>query len=161
MVRRTDQEFPLTVTPIGAIVAAFPARTAIGTHQPGGGGIRVSDKRLLVVDDELGFREFVGKVAASAGYEVEVTSNAREFMRLYESFDPTLIVMDMILPEMDGFELMQWLIRQNCRSRVLVVTGYNPHYAEMAETIGTDAGKLDVETLTKPIGLMELRAALN
>ena len=121
----------------------------------------MSDKRLLVIDDELGFREYVGKVAASAGYKVEVTSNAKDFMRLYDSIDPTLIVMDMVMPEMDGFELMQWLITQGCDARVLVVTGYNPHYAEMAETIGTDGGKLDVRTLTKPIGLMELRAALN
>lgn len=124
-------------------------------------GNRLSQGRLLVVDDELGFREFVGKVAASAGYEVEVTSNAREFMRLYESFDPTLIVLDMILPEMDGFELMQWLIAQKCEARILVVTGYNPQYAEMAETIGTNAGKLDVQTLTKPIALTDLRAALD
>lgn len=121
----------------------------------------MSEKRMLLIDDELGFREFVGKVAASAGYEVEVTSNAKDFMRIYESFDPTLIVMDMIMPEMDGFELMQWLISRDCKARVLVVTGYNPHYAEMAETIGTDAGKLDVQTLTKPIGLMDLRAALD
>ncbi len=120
----------------------------------------MSEKRMLLIDDELGFRDLVGKVAASAGYEVEVTSNAKDFMRIFESFDPTLIVMDMIMPEMDGFELMQWLISRDCKARVLVVTGYNPHYAEMAETIGTDAGKLDVQTLTKPIGLMELRAAL-
>ena len=125
------------------------------------GDAEVSEKRMLLIDDELGFREFAGKVAASAGYQVEVTSNAKDFMRFYQSFDPTLIVLDMILPEMDGFELMQWLITQNCEARILVVTGYNPHYAEMAETIGTDAGKLDVQTLTKPIGLMELRAALD
>jgi hypothetical protein len=56
---------------------------------------------------------------------------------------------------------MQWLIEQGCTARVIVVTGYNPHYAEMAETIGTDSGMLGVETLTKPVGLMELRAALN
>ena len=124
------------------------------------GDADVSKKRLLLIDDELGFREFVGKVATSAGYEVELTSNATDFISLYQSFDPTLIVMDMIMPEMDGFELMQWLITQNCAARVLVVTGYNPHYAEMAETIGTDSGKLDVQTLTKPIGLMELRTAL-
>ena len=121
----------------------------------------MNEKRMLLIDDELGFREFVGKVATSAGYEVELTSNAKDFMSLYESFNPTLIVMDMIIPEMDGFELMQWLITQNCEARVLVVTGYNPHYAEMAETIGADSGKLDVQTLTKPIGLMELRAALD
>lgn len=114
-----------------------------------------------MIDDELGFREFVGKVASSAGYEVEVTSNANDFMRLYKSFDPTVIVMDMILPEMDGFELMQWLISQDCEARILVVTGYNPHYAELAETIGTSAGRLDVQTLTKPVALSDLRAALD
>ncbi len=116
---------------------------------------------MLLIDDELEFREFGGKVAASAGYQVEVTSNANDFMRRYDSFDPTLIVMDMFLPEMDGFELMQWLITQNCKARIPVVTGYSPRYAEMAETIGSDAGKLDVQTLIKPIGRTELRAALD
>lgn len=48
-----------------------------------------------------------------------------------------------------------------CVARHIVTgTGYNPHYAEMAETIGTNSGMLGVETLTKPVGLMELRAAL-
>lgn len=120
----------------------------------------MSEKRLLVIDDELGFRDFVATVATAAGYEVESTGHAKHFMEIYGSFDPTLIVMDMILPDIDGFELMQWLIEQGCKAKVIVVTGYNPHYAEMAETIGTDAGLLSVEILTKPIGLMELRAAL-
>ena len=42
---------------------------------------------MLLIDDELGFREFVGKVATSAGYEVELTSNAKDFIGLYEGFD--------------------------------------------------------------------------
>lgn len=121
----------------------------------------MSEKRLLVVDDELGFREFVTKVATTAGYQVESTAHANEFMQVYDGFDPNLIVMDMILPDVDGFELMQWLVERQCKARILLVTGYNPHYAEMAETIGTDSGSLDVTTLTKPIGLTELREALN
>ena len=40
---------------------------------------------------------------------------------------------------------------------IVTGTGYNPHYAEI---IGTNSGMLGVETLTKPVGLMELRAAL-
>ncbi len=121
----------------------------------------MGDRRLLVIDDELGFREFVANVATAAGYEVESAGHAKAFMEIYPTFNPTLILMDMILPDIDGFELMQWLIEQGCTARVIVVTGYNPHYAEMAETIGTDSGMLGVETLTKPVGLMELRAALN
>jgi DNA-binding response OmpR family regulator len=121
----------------------------------------MSDKRLLVIDDELGFREFVSNVATAAGYVVETAGHAKGFMEIYPAFNPTLILMDMILPDIASFELMQWLIEQGCTARVIVVTGYNPHYAEMAETIGTDSGMLGVETLTKPVGLMELRAALN
>ena len=121
----------------------------------------MSGKRLLIIDDEIGFREFVLKVATSAGFEVEGTGHGKQIMEIYKSFDPTVIVMDMILPDIDGFELMQWLVEQSCSARVIVVTGYNPHYAEMAEALGTDAGSLSVTTLTKPIGLMELREALN
>ncbi len=121
----------------------------------------MSEKRLLLIDDELGFRDFVGHVAGVAGFEVETTGHAKQFMEIYERFDPTVIMIDMILPDIDGFELMQWLVGKGCRARILVVTGYNPHYAEMAETIGTDAGLLSVQTLTKPVSLMELRAALS
>ena len=121
----------------------------------------MSEKRLLVIDDELGFREFVANVATAAGYVVESAGHAKGFMEIYPTFKPTLILMDMILPDIDGFELMQWLIEQGCTARIIVVTGYNPHYAEMAETIGNDSGLLGVETLTKPVGLMELREALN
>jgi DNA-binding response OmpR family regulator len=120
----------------------------------------MGEKRLLVIDDELGFREFVANVATAAGFEVETAGHAKRFMEVYPTFKPTLIMMDMILPDIDGFELMQWLIEQGCTARVIVVTGYNPHYAEMAETIGTDSGMLGVETLTKPVSLIELRAAL-
>ncbi len=120
----------------------------------------MTDKRLLVIDDELGFREFVAKVAIGAGFDVETVGHARNFKDIYPKFDPTLIVMDMILPDIDGFELMQWLVEQGCTARVVVVTGYNPHYAEMAETIGEDSGLFKVETMTKPVGLMELRNAL-
>ena len=108
----------------------------------------MSDKRLLIIDDELGFREFVSKVAVAAGYDVESVGHARDFIDVYGKFDPTLIVMDMILPDIDGFELMQWLVDQGCKARVVVVTGYNPHYAEMAETIGEDSGMFSVETMT-------------
>ena len=120
----------------------------------------MSEKRLLVIDDELGFREFVSNVATAAGYEVEAAGHADFFKEIYPRFKPTLIMMDMILPDVDGFELMQWLIEQGCTARVIVVTGYNPHYAEMAESIGSDSVMLGVESMTKPVGLVDLRAAL-
>ena len=66
----------------------------------------MSEKRLLVVDDEPEFGELVRKVAVSLGYEARVTTSGREFQDAYHELHPTMIVMDMVMPEMDGNELV-------------------------------------------------------
>lgn len=73
----------------------------------------MSEKRLLVVDDEPEFGELVRQVAAGLGYEVRVTTNGRAFQSAYQELQPTVIVMDMVMPEMDGNELVLWLMEQH------------------------------------------------
>ena len=120
----------------------------------------MTDKRLLVVDDEPEFGEFVRKVATGAGYRVEVTSDAAAFMKAYESFDPTVVVLDIVMPEVDGMELVQWLAARRSSVHLIVVTGYNPKYSELARKLGEARGLQSVTNLAKPVGLAELRAAL-
>lgn len=65
----------------------------------------MSEKRLLIVDDEPEFGEFVRRVAIGLGYEVWVTTHGRTFQDAYHEIHPTHIVMDMVMPEIDqGFE---------------------------------------------------------
>ena len=64
------------------------------------------DKRLLICDDEPAFGRFVRNVAEDLGYEVRGTTDGRAFMEAYKSFKPTLIVLDMIMPGMDGNEIV-------------------------------------------------------
>ena len=59
--------------------------------------------RLLVVDDEKEFGAFVQKVAEPMGYEVVVTADGNDFKRKYDDFDPTVVVLDMVMPVMDGY----------------------------------------------------------
>ena len=68
------------------------------------------DKRLLVCDDEPRFGRFVKNVAEDLGYTVCVTTGGHAFIDAYGSFNPTTIVLDMIMPGMDGNELVLWLI---------------------------------------------------
>ena len=65
----------------------------------------MDEKRLLVVDDEPEFGEYVRKVAVELGYEVEVTGDGKSFMKAYESFNPSVIALDLVMPEIDGVEL--------------------------------------------------------
>lgn len=119
-----------------------------------------AQQRLLVIDDEPEFGEYVKRVAADLGFSVEVTQRASDFMELYRSFDPTVIVMDILMPQMDGIELVQWLAGNGCSARVILASGYNPRYAKAAETLAQEIGSLEVVTLQKPVRVPDLRAAL-
>ncbi|MCG8494066.1 MAG: response regulator [Sneathiellales bacterium] len=118
-------------------------------------------KSLLIVDDEIDFGKFVGEVGEGLGYNVTVTSCAVDFMKSYIEHQPSVIVMDMVMPGVDGVELIGWLAQQKCTSRILVVTGYNPRYVELAENLGGAKGLSSIKSLTKPIRLAELKAALS
>ena len=85
----------------------------------------MSGKRLLVVDDEPRFGEFVRKVAVDAGFEVEVTTNGYDFQKRYPVFDPTAVVVDLIMPEIEGIELVQWVAAREAPAHFIVVTGYS------------------------------------
>lgn len=116
-------------------------------------------KRLLIVDDQPALGEIVRRTAEGLDYEVMVTTHAEEFMAEYERFDPTTIVLDIVMPDIDGIELVDWLVERNCAARILVASGYNKRYAKMAETLGTAKG-LEIMFLEKPFRITELRAAL-
>ena len=121
----------------------------------------MSDKRLLVVDDEPEFGEYVRKVAVELGYDVEVTTDAAAFKKTYDAFAPTAVMLDVVMPEVDGIELVQWLAERKSAVRLIVVTGHNPRYSELARKLGEAKGLRSAINLAKPVAPAELRAALN
>lgn len=120
----------------------------------------MTDMRLLVVDDEPDFGEYVREVAEDLGYEVRVTTGSNDFKLLYEAFNPTVVLLDIVMPETDGTELVLWLAERHCTAEIIVATGYNPSYASMASSLGRVKGLRSATILTKPVPIAKLRAAL-
>ena len=120
----------------------------------------MQDERLLICDDEPAFGRFVKNVAEDLGYAVCVTTEWRGFIEAYGSFKPTTIVLDMIMPGMDGNEIVLWLAKQKSTARLIIITGYTPDYAAHAKVLAEYKGLRPVITLSKPIDVSELRAAL-
>ena len=120
----------------------------------------MTPQRLLVIDDEVEFGKLVGRVGRDLGLEVEVTADPDRFKALLLSFKPDVIVMDMVMPNTEGIELIRWLSHERYPARVIVVTGYNPDYAKMAALMARAEGVVQVTTLFKPVRLAELRSAL-
>ena len=117
-------------------------------------------KRILVIDDERDFAQFVESVASGLGYDAVMTSTAAEFRAAYLAAPPDIVVLDIIMPDEDGIELIQWLIDNGCRARLVIVSGYRSTFAEAAKTIAEVKGGLKVVQLQKPVKLAELRAQL-
>ena len=117
-------------------------------------------KRLLIVDDEPEFGEFVCRVATNLGYEVCVTTNGIDFQKNYSGFNPTKIILDMVIPDIDGNELLLWLLQQGYTDDLIITTGFNPDYAQDAKVLAEFKGLHVANILIKPVSLAQLREAL-
>jgi len=120
----------------------------------------VTKPTILVVDDEPLMTSIVSEVGELGGFDVIETNSASEFQSAWQDHDPTVVVMDIIMPDMDGVELLKWLSEQKCLTPIILMSEYDKNYMEMASTVGTKKGNTIVGTLIKPFQIAELEALL-
>ena len=117
-------------------------------------------KRLLVVDDEAEICDYVRKVAESLGFDVETTTHPRDFLRAYDREEPQLICADVVMPDMDGLEVLVQLGNRGCKAPILLISGYNRLFLNGAGALGEAYGLPYVKCLSKPISIDDLSDAL-
>ncbi len=117
-------------------------------------------ERVLVCDDEAAVGRLVRNAIAPLGYEVRLATSGEELIACYDEFRPTVILLDMVMPEMDGNEVIVWLAQRGCTAKLVIMTGYHPEYADHAQILADYKGLGSVKTLRKPFNLEELLAAL-
>ncbi|MDA1258755.1 MAG: response regulator [Chloroflexi bacterium] len=103
--------------------------------------------RILVVDDDEDIREAFTEILEDEGHDVFEAENGSEVMAMAVSARINLILLDMAMPEMNGFEVMKLLNRdtQTALIPVIVVTGLGrPDHLEDARRLGT------VDYINKP-----------
>lgn len=83
--------------------------------------------RLLVVDDEAGIREVIKKYAVFEGYEVEEAADGMEVVRICKERSFDLIIMDIMMPELDGFSACRE-IRRFCNTPVIMLSARGEEY---------------------------------
>lgn len=110
---------------------------------------------ILVADDDLGTRLSISDYLEAAGYSVVSAENGREALKLVEQYQPHLIVTDVTMPQMDGYELVRQL-RQRPTLRLLPVIFLTARTETQERVRGYQLGA-DVY-LSKPFELQELGA---
>ena len=79
-------------------------------------------ENILVVDDEEAIREVVSTMLESKGYHCTAVSNGRAAQDIVKRTTPDLVLSDMIMPEMDGIKLLDWLRNHDPEVPVIMVT---------------------------------------
>ncbi len=109
---------------------------------------------ILIVEDEERYRRLLGANLQIEGYEVWEAASGHEALQIFSDRKPDLIVLDLRLPEIDGFELCRRL-RKMTSAPILILTALNTE-ADLIHAL--DFGADDY--LTKPFSLQELLARL-
>ncbi len=111
------------------------------------------EKTILVVEDDAGIRIVLEDALTSQGYLVLTAEDGREGLEKAMQLKPDLIILDVMLPMMDGFEICKTLRKEGIVSPVLMLTVKDE---EVEKVLGLELGADDY--MTKPFSLKELTA---
>ncbi len=107
---------------------------------------------ILIVEDELSLQETLAYNLKKEGYTVETVGDGRAALESARRLKPDLIVLDIMLPEMDGFEVAR-ILRKEMSAAILMLTARDD---EIDRVVGLEVGADDY--LTKPFSMRELLA---
>lgn len=109
--------------------------------------------KVIVVDDEVSIATLLKFNLEQAGFEVETAHDGKTGLELAEKKDAVLIVLDLMLPEMDGLEVCKRLRQQKVNTPILMLTAKDD---EFDKVLGLELGADDY--LTKPFSPREVVA---
>jgi diguanylate cyclase (GGDEF)-like protein len=114
-----------------------------------------ADKRILVVDDDRNLRKIIQTNLEIAGYDVTTAASGDEALTILDDMQPDLVVLDVMMPMMDGYEVARRIRRHpsNTHVPIIMLTAKSEVEDKLA---GFEAGADDY--MTKPFGPQELLA---
>jgi diguanylate cyclase (GGDEF)-like protein/hemerythrin-like metal-binding protein len=118
-------------------------------------------QRLLVLDDDLTIGTTVAMIAETAGFEAMSTTKPEEFFRLLDEWKPSHVALDLVMPEMDGVQVMAQLAARGCRAGIIITSGVGSRVLDAAGRSAVEHGLSIVGTLSKPFAPATLRALLS
>ena len=109
---------------------------------------------ILVVEDEESFRDALHYMLTREGFDVVIAPNGAEGIRLFDSKNPDLVLLDLMLPEVSGTEVCKY-IRAKSSTPVIMLTAKD---TEIDKVVGLELGADDY--VTKPFSTRELLARI-
>ncbi|HEX7029958.1 MAG TPA: EAL domain-containing response regulator [Gammaproteobacteria bacterium] len=115
-------------------------------------------ERLLIMDDDRTTGRMIGLMAERAGVPHRCAAAPDEFFRELEAWNPTHIVLDLLMPEMDGVEVLRQLAARGSRARIIISSGVEGRIRDAAQRAALEHDLNVIGALTKPFRAEQLCA---
>lgn len=119
-----------------------------------------AQRRLLVVDHQPSFTGFARLIAQKLGYEVNVLSDPRQIVERLAAFQPTAVIVEVIMPEFDGIEVINVLAEKGFDGQLILVSGHEQTYTDLAKKTAEGKRLKVAAALAKPIRQPVMEATL-
>jgi EAL domain-containing protein (putative c-di-GMP-specific phosphodiesterase class I)/CheY-like chemotaxis protein len=116
---------------------------------------------LLMIDDEAGMLDIVRHAARSLDFRVDATTDPEAFKAIVRAGSPDVIMIDLQMPGCDGVELLEFLAAQECRSPIVLASGFDARVVAISKVYGEKLGLNMAAPLPKPLRLAALKEMLN
>ncbi len=116
---------------------------------------------VLIVDDRKDVAATMADLCRAFGFAAEVGEDGIGMLALLERHRPAAVIVDVMMPDQDGYEALKEVARFDQALPVLLVTGHGDDWLRIGQTLGRAQGLSAVQTAAKPVRAPVLRAFLD
>jgi len=117
-------------------------------------------KKLLVVDDQTGITKVVELIARQLGLNARSLNSSAQATETFIEFKPDVVMLDMIMPEKDGIDVLNEILLTGIPVKVVLTSGFSDSYLRQAEGVARFHEHPNVTILRKPFRREELMKLL-
>ena len=122
--------------------------------------IKAEKPRLITLDDCPDWGKFISEAAEKVGFSANAVSNHASYARIAETEPPDVLVLDLFMPDRDGFEMIMDIECSDDRPFIIFISGQSRVFLDSAVRLGKTKGLEIIGALAKPFGLPDLKAML-
>ena len=117
-------------------------------------------KRILILDDDEAVAQTIQWIGENLGFQAEFTTHPADFFAKLDSLCLDVITLDLVMPELDGVEIMRLLAERKCAARIVISSGMGTRVLDAAQRSAAEHGLCIAGVIAKPISREALRALL-
>jgi EAL domain-containing protein (putative c-di-GMP-specific phosphodiesterase class I) len=120
----------------------------------------MANRRILILDDDAAVGQTIQWIAESLGFEAAFVTRPEEFFSKLVEMNPEIITIDLVMPKLDGVEIMNILAERKSKAKIVISSGMGTRVLDAAQRSAQEHGLSIAGVISKPISKEALRALI-